>query len=402
MNSNIPPSLLGKNLQVYTPEELSLRNLIGRKIGLSDNHLDLYWKIIDKDLAKGLYMISFIGYSDVEHLIQSQDVNPADRDIILGLRGVVLHVDEDQKSAVIIARGASYIPTCTIVDEFIPDQGSVYKLTDSNGKTHTIDFDNQKTLTTPSYDGCVMRISLYNGEIYVTTNKTIDTTHSRWGLSPKFHQLYESYGGPEFRSLFGPEKSSNITHMFILVAPDLQIASRYDIGLGYLTYLGYSINDPSNTSLDFELSPSTNWQVEFGKQQKLVSPSNYDVDGIPVFPRCVPTTEETIGSFVVIPTFLTLETTKIALTIGASNLELKDLKDLDPRLRPSEAVIVITTDDNGDPTTIRICSTSWNWRSAIADNNSNPYCQFVSIICCDAPHKFDKTWGKTFMRGSGY
>lgn len=85
------------------------------------------------------------------------------------------------------------------------------------------------------YEGVVLRVYRVNGITYVSTNKKIDCSRSKWGDSISFKQMYLNLGG-QTDSLF-TSNDSPFCYLFLVVHPQLALVSKQDIGEGKLIYI---------------------------------------------------------------------------------------------------------------------------------------------------------------------
>lgn len=363
-------------------------------LGLSgDVRLNDYWLVGDYDKVRQLYSCHFTSPEHVQMLVDHRDeFAESDQRVLLGMRGVVVHVPNDGSASRVVTRGFGYTPTCTVDDVLANHQvgEAVYKFTDYNGGVHTIDFAAPTTHSTILSEGCVLRITKFNGEYLRTTNRKLNTERSRWGSSPLFVDMYRTLGGPELEELFPADlPSSSLTHLFMIVHPALQVASRYSVGEGHLMYLGYVSNDPAGVISVEELDASQAWKYKY-ECVSVESTVKTDGGDQRVYPVCPPTVkcgcddpktcaECTVGKRVIIPTVLDRDGVEHALTIGNSAIVVDDLSVIDQRKRPSEAVIVQFVDaESGANRIVRLCSVAHNWRTAVNNNQNNRYYQFVS------------------------
>lgn len=343
----------------FDKSNLSMESLdsIRRVLELSPN-ADKYWVISDGNTAVKLFSCHF---DNIELIGTDETLTERERYIIRSLRGVVVSLaDETPK---IIARGFADTPTC-VVTNFSADNIGTYgvlqnvgRFVDVYGNVHMVDFSNSETHTSLLHEGVLLRVSMIDGEALVTTNRRIDTTNSHWGDSPNFQELYHKYGGPAFKSLFNTS-TSNYTHLFLIVHPTLQIASRYSVGGGYMMYLGYAINNVSAES----------------EPLKVVSET---ADSLFMFPT--PFTEPKM--YTLSKASLSLDSINSILTYGSSNLtdlQRSKLETCDPRLSPGEAVVIRFRDvETGVPKIIRVCSLGHVWRTAVNNNASNKYMSYL-------------------------
>lgn len=362
-------------------------------LGLTDDpRLDNFWVVSDVDRERDLYSCHFASPETIHTLVSDgSGYNIYDREIILGMRGVVVKVSGD--SSRVVARGFAYTPTLTVAESIDthrvmegPQMGS-HRFVDFNGGVHHINFDDPNTHSTLLSEGCVLRISKLDGEVFITTNRRLKTDRSRWGTSKEFVKMYHDFGGPKLDTLFSTEfRSSNVTHLFMTVDPDLQIASRFDIGLGHLVYLGHITNDFNDDSVELEQEASTDWFETFKSRGEILRLSSTTEGGDFVFPSCPPTDDRSVGRQIVIPATLTLGDIDRVLTFGSSRMSRDQVAGWDPRLRPGEAVIVHFVDAvTGTNSVVRVCSLAHNWRTAIGNNKPNRYNQFVTYYSMVLP-----------------
>jgi hypothetical protein len=363
------------DLRVGQPASATMYTKCRVALGLSeDPRLDRYWLLNDYDADRRLFSCHFSSPEAVTELIHgdSEKLRPHDRIAILGMRGVIVHIPVNGLARV-ISRGFSYTPTCTVTNTLgehaVPDTPHHFEFTDYNGGQHAINFADPQTRTTVLSEGCVLRITKFQNQPLITTNRRLDTSQSRWGDSPRFVDLYHQLGGPAPLSLFETAESSKLTHLFMVVHPSLQIASRYDIGAGYLLYLGHVVNDAQYPPTPAEIAECQAWMA--GVQLRTPSTGDGLALRFPVPP-------EASVPMIVTPAALTLEGVEMALTAGASGLKREQLHP-DPRLRPGEGVIVQFIDAlDSTPKIIRLCSLAYNWRTAVNNNKPNRKFQFVS------------------------
>jgi hypothetical protein len=104
--------------------------------------------------------------------------------------------------------------------------------------------ENDGKLFYEGYEGVVVRVYRNKGTTYISTNKKIDCSKSRWGKSKYFKDMYLSLGG-KMGTLFVSETfeeseipdTSPFCYLFLVVHPDLALVSKQDIGEGKIIYI---------------------------------------------------------------------------------------------------------------------------------------------------------------------
>lgn len=351
-----------------------LRDIIGLTTYMET---DEFWGVHNYDEKQDLYSCHY-NPATIDKMASNNSIPNNVKLAIFDIRGMIIHIP----TKTIVSRGFRYIPTVTVeyglTSNLIEGNTNIARLTDHHNNVHHIDFNSPTTTTNFLSEGCIMRISKFQNRVIPTTNRRIDITNSRWESSPTFLSLYEKFGGPDIQSLFSDKANSNITYLWLIVHTDLQMSSRYSIGEGYLMYLGFIHNDIKQTDPSFELEPNNIWQQALIDANRLVSMGIKDDIGY-IVPIPQPTTSETLGKVIVLPSKLDFECVNLALISGASNLENQRFENMDPRLIPGEAVVCQFIDHmTKESKTIKICSVAVNWRHAVNNNRPNRYNQFVS------------------------
>ena len=131
-------------------------------------------------------------------------------------------------------------PTQTIVrsPKTAPTKAEVFRLLTQDGQRLELNADCLHWVD--GYDGTLVRVWKYRGEVYVSSHKRIHTDKAAWGGSPPFKQLYTELGGPT-DALFGDAESSRVVFTFLMVHPALQIGSHVPMDTPFLLYLGEHI-----------------------------------------------------------------------------------------------------------------------------------------------------------------
>lgn len=111
----------------------------------------------------------------------------------------------------------------------------------------------QKTFNR-GYESTAMRVWKRNGRIETSTHKRIRPINSRWGKSATFHDMYTQLNGPT-DALFTDEADSNRCYTFLMVHPDILVASQEpDVGSGYIVFIGWvDMNNPRSINQPFSI-----------------------------------------------------------------------------------------------------------------------------------------------------
>ena len=113
----------------------------------------------------------------------------------------------------------------------------MFHLTDEFEVEHVVNPKN--TIFKLGFEATVMRVYKHDGKVYHSTHRRLDASRSRWGASITFGDMYVQLGGPSNDVLFDEKKAySPFCHIFLMVHPDILIATKANVGTGYLVYLG--------------------------------------------------------------------------------------------------------------------------------------------------------------------
>jgi len=269
--------------------------------------------------------------------------NDCDMDIYGALRGVV--VDMNKGNVVCY----SYPHSPKFVTSHLKLENGKVKLSDN------IVLDIEKIKIKPGFEGPLIHVFKHGGKVYRSTRKRFDPSKSRWGNSKTFEEIYWELQGPSDEVLFDSDKDySPYCHTFIMVHPDMLVCTKYNIGDGYLVYLGpkqmYSIENcpyPVEQVDDTLRVPNTTSSEFQNEEKKVYSPE-----------------------------LMSLETANKHLTFGFYE-EFPGYEHLDSRLLPSEFVIIEDC-ETGDM--YRIESPGYNWRSSMRNNNPNLLHRFHELL----------------------
>lgn len=257
------------------------------------------------------------------------------------IRGLIVDIDNEK----VIANSFGY--SNTFVTNNIEICDDKFKLGEDNI------FDLNRSSFKIGYDGAIIRIFKYNNKVYHSTHKKINGNKAYWGDSKNpnntFKQMYDNLGGPSDDEIFNPDiESSPYCHLFIIVHPDIVIASKQDIGSGYLVYLGHNKLWDSEDTQILNTKNLDNLSEDFDKssQFKIIKPKSIDIDYV-----------------------------NHHLKFGYMPKDIFLSPNIDTRLLPGEFVIL-----HYDSKLIRINSISYNWRSEIRGNNPNVLKQYYKLL----------------------
>lgn len=278
------------------------------------------WEIIDQIPDKGLYMIHYTKTADLKLYGQ--------------LRGVVIDIINKQ----IVCRSYAHSPIAVYDELKLTDNELI--IHDENGTIHTINKNNLRIKR--GYEGVLIRIFKHDDVIYFSTHKKINAVKSRWGNGVTFIQMYNELVVLDPYDMFGPEPSSPVVQLFILVHPDVQIVSKIDlIEGGFSIYLGGKLVR----------------EVEDEKKYE----EYFNIDSL------ISEREESIS--------LT-EANKFLSHGHYPKIKLEE----DKRLNPGEFVIVQDIQNKEINDMIVVHSTPYNWRSFVRNNDSNICLQFYNLF----------------------
>lgn len=270
----------------------------------------------------------------------------ADVDIFGNLRGVVV----DTNTGKVISYSYPYTPRMITSKIEVNDGKMNLKMDNKN-----LSLDVDKLRFKIGFEGTLINVFKHGGKVYRTTRKRFDASKSRWGNSKTFGEMYWELGGPSDETLFDANKDySPYSHYFILVHPQVLVATKDDIESGYLVYLGPKQMYSTDASCPYPLDK---------------------VDSVLHVPQTSNANVRVSGS-IYSPENLTVEEANKHLTFGFYEA-FEGYQYLDPRLLPGEFVIVENT-ENGEM--YRLESVSYAWRNSIRNNNPNLLHRFFELL----------------------
>ena len=282
--------------------------------------------------------------SEMDGLVMLHADPEADINLYRHLRGVVVDLATGQILC------TSYPTTPKIVSSVVP--------VDENGNIKFGQYllDKDQFRFKIGFEGTMIHVFKAYGKVYRVTRKRMDPSRSRWGNSKTFGEMYWELSGPKDEELFDPEKDfSPYCHSFIMVHPDVLVASRDSVSTGYLVYLG----PKQMYSFDTLLYP-------LEKVDEYLR--------VPAMSSRPP--ESTSTHRIYAPENITLEEANKQLLFGFYE-PMNDYTNWDARLLPGEFVILEHI-ETGD--TYRIESEAYAWRSAVRNNNPNLLHRFYELL----------------------
>lgn len=296
------------------------------------------WTVTDFISDKHLYCVHYDRFSNMLEYGQ--------------VRGVIVDVE----NSVVVCKSYGYTPN-TELDEITFEEDKI-KLVDVSDNEYLLDVNKVKFRI--GFESTVMRVWKHDGEIYTSTHRRINPDKSRWGNSVPFKKMYEELGGPT-EELFGKEPYSPWCHIFLMVHPDILIASKVPVGKGFLVYLGaLKTWNARDTAFEFLKGFDEKKLATPGKPKKYVTkmPTN-PTENVVYWPNDVSLVE--------------------------ANRQLKwgfyeEFKMFDKRLETGEFVILTEMDDDNNVVrTFRVSSSSYAWRADMRDNNPNMYHRWFQL-----------------------
>ena len=353
------------------------------------------WNIVSSIPSQSLYMV---------HYSENADMTKFGH-----LRGVVL----DVHAKCVVCASYGYAPTITTDHLQITKDGCFEWKDDESGQMYKI--EPSQVSFKMGFEGAIVRVFKHNGIVYYATHRRLDITNSHWGQSMNFRDMFKQLGGPIENALFSNEaQCSPICHTFLMVHPDLLVASKQDFSSirnfpsgekmvsGYLVYLGYNemySTDP--TECPYRQTNLEGKEMVVEPCARLVEMSGgkvYGWHGRPMagyFPNeiCVPKTCSTfplLPDAIYGPDFLNLDLAQRHLQFGfATDTEvlmqyapdfLKAIHQ-DVRLTSGEFVMAYVNSPNPSiPRLIKIQSRAYAWRNQMHNGDPNRYHQFYHLM----------------------
>jgi hypothetical protein len=306
-----------------------IKNTIAQVLNLDNSN---NWKVTDSDSENSLYMINH--------------VSDADPNMYGNIRGVVV----DMESEKMVCQAFPYTHT-VVTPSVYPQEDGNYHFMDEGGVEHVLSVE--RTVFKYGFEGTFIHIFKHKGKVYRCTRKRLNITKSRWGNSSFFEDIYWELGGPKDDDLFDPEKeNSPFCHSFIMVHPDLLLATKRNVGKGFLVYVGAKVmGEPKDET--------------FEKTPRQIRTQTYNFEAL----------EELVPVHL---NLLPLEEVNHQLTFG--NFISSETDWIDPRLLPGEFVIAEEYFPDGSVHFLRLESPGYQWRKNMRDNDPNLRHRFYQLL----------------------
>jgi hypothetical protein len=340
--------------------------IISEVIGIENSAA---WDIVSSDPEHNLYMVHHKPEANLAEYGQ--------------IRGVVV----DTLAKTVVCRSYGYAPIVETDKITIQEGDMKVHLVDELGYEHVMDPSRMHVKT--GFEGTLLHVFKHDGKVYHSTRKRLDPSRSRWGHSITFMEMYWKLGGPKDDELFDPTTYySPYCHTFIMVHPDVLVASKDNVGEGYLVYLGpkqmWSLNYKEcpykQKQEDGSLFPGVT-QEEFDNDPR---PNAGWIDPALHVPETVSDMSEATtyeaGRTIFSPHNLSFEEANRHLMFGFYD-PFEGYTELDKRMLPGEFVVIHYTDEKGAVVgMVRVQSTAYNWRLEMRDNNPNLLHRFFQLL----------------------
>jgi hypothetical protein len=273
---------------------------------------------------------------ETEHLTMVHYEDESDLSVSGKVRGILL----DTEKKIVVASSYGHTPVT------VQDRIENFDFVDTDGVKHSF----TDPIIRPIFEGVVMRAIRNKGENYLISHKRIKTSKSRWGNSKTFPNMYKEAGGPSFEELFDQTKDYSTTcYYFLVVHPELLIATRQSIEAPYIVFLDKEEMFESNeTSVVGLYSPPEPTRLE----------SRMNKSGVYV------------------PENMSVEAANKHLNCGY----YKAYEAADPRFSLGESVIVYEKENGKIKDLVRINSTGFAWRFDMRSNNANIYHRMFELF----------------------
>lgn len=148
------------------------------------------------------------------------------------LRGIVVDLQKKQQ----ILDSFGYTPVAVADALTLRDDKLV--VLDASKQAHT--FPIQDTEIVRAFEGVMLRAFWYDGRLIMATHRRLNTEKSRWQTSTKtFLEMFAEAHGPSVEQMFDQtHRYSYSCYEFLVVHPQLLIATRQRVDAPYLVFLG--------------------------------------------------------------------------------------------------------------------------------------------------------------------
>ena len=258
-----------------------------------------------------------------------------------------------------------------------------------NGQSNFVDLDGnhyqfQESEMRFSYgfEGPLLRVFRNGGKTYISTNRRLDCTKSRWGTKKTFLEMFNELGGEQIIQKAFDETTKYCSHFlsFIVVHPDMLLCTKQDLGTGYLVFLG-STRCLSPEDCPYPLD-EVDWNTYAGLKDRYDAPfittDMFDVAIGHKLPYC--------------PASLSVEHVNRHLLLGYGNKYSNDI-----RTGSGEFVIAYVQQEGWtQPQLYRLVSPSYEHRSRLRNEDPNLlhqfYCLSSEANLTDAEYEMKYPW----------
>lgn len=333
---------------------VNIRTRLAQILGVEDSPA---WEVVDSISEKGLYMVHYRPDADMSRFGH--------------LRGIVV----DAIAGTMVCQSFGFTRTVVAPQYLVPQPDGVLRLNDTTGLPLEIPVDASFAIKL-GFEGTVVRVFKHRGVVYRATHRRLDITNSRWGQSKTFLEMYAELGGPSDDELFNPLSAySPFCHIFLLVHPDVLVATKQQVGPGYIAYLGarqmwttdYASCPYKQTPAEGGLFvPVAEFEADPRPDAGFIDPTLRAPESRDTFPEVITT------PFLYAPRNISFEEANHHLQFGFyAPYELAG----DARTLPGESVMIYTGDQ-----LVKVQSWSYTFRVDMRNNDPNLAHQFFALI----------------------
>lgn len=291
----------------------------------------------------------------VENLCLIHYNDDADMDLVGHLRGTLVDIEAGVK----VAESSGYTPNVKVAQLAPNVDGSIDINYDNKHNTFESGVHESgvpKMAIKPIYEGTVLRVILYKGNVYKLTHRKIRPMKSRWGNSDFFPTIFTKGGGPKDVELFDMSKNySPWCYVFMVVDPKLLVASKQIVKSPYVVFLSHHHMYKDN------VFPIEETETQLNAKFVVTDGLGQIVD----------------RAAIIVPPVFTLEQANYHLAFGY----YKNFGSQDIRTEFGEAVMLFKYDENGNVINmVKVNGLSYDYRVSIRGNDPNAYHQFFSLI----------------------
>lgn len=381
-----------------------VKAIVTKSLGLPP-YLNKYWDVTDVYPSKEAPELALAHYND------HYDPSNRQHEPIRKIRGVIV----DLKTGAIVADAYGYTQSLACYEPLVETKGADDPTGTIQVQTEiatylndfatapeetpkvsvgTRSFDKATTSIFIGYEGALIRIFKWNGQVFFSTQRRINAVRSNWGGRTTFLALYKQMNGPDLESLFGPELYSPFCYMFLVVHNDIRIAS--STRDNRIVFIGMKkVWDPEKYA---QPGQPYAWTGEFhprlptpGREPDafstelnralIIQPSiNVDIANKFLFPNIYarPMTDEQVKTFGAKENEIIIDYNEDGTRVDEIYFRQMSAQIKDERLSGGDFVILYTRTPQGDTIVYRLEPSSYEYRVGITGNNPNPYNQFVT------------------------